>query len=73
MAKQLTSVADVISELGGPDAVSEMTKSLSKRQPYSRVRMWKIRERFPPKTYAVLQRELRKRGKTAPSELWGMS
>jgi len=73
MGNQLKTVGDVIEELGGIQIVEEMTKSLSKKRPYSRVRMWKHRERFPPKTFTVLQRALQKRGKSAPPQLWGMA
>jgi hypothetical protein len=72
MGKQLNTVGEVIEELGGHQVVEEMTAFLSKRRPISRVPMWKNRNRFPPKSYTVLQRALQKRGKTAPALLWGM-
>lgn len=72
MGKQLNTVNEVIEELGGPQVVEELTKFLSKRRPVSRIPMWKIRNRFPPKSYTVLQRELERRGKKAPPQLWGM-
>lgn len=73
MAKQLNTVSEVIEELGGHQAVEEMTKQLSDRRPVSRVLMWKHRKKFPSHTYTILQRELQRRGKSAAPELWGMS
>jgi len=68
MSKQLHTVDEVISELGGFDAVRELTNRASA----SAVPMWKNRKRFPAKTYTVLKSALQQRGVDAPDELWGM-
>lgn len=68
MVKQLSSVEEVISELGGFDAV----RLLTNRQSTSAVPMWKNRKRFPATTYTVLKSALEKRGLSAPNKLWGM-
>ncbi|MEH2501213.1 hypothetical protein V1290_000024 [Bradyrhizobium sp. AZCC 1578] len=68
MVKQLHTVKEVISELGGQDAVKQLTNSKSA----SRVPMWKNRKRFPATTYTVLKSALQERGLSAPDDLWGM-
>lgn len=68
MLKELSSVEEVISELGGFDAVKVLTKSKSP----SVVPMWKNRKRFPAKTYPVLKPALEERGLSAPDKLWGI-
>jgi hypothetical protein len=68
MTKQLHTVEEVISELGGFDAVKELTN----REGASVVPMWKHRRKFPPNTYTVLKSALQERGVSAPDELWGM-
>jgi len=66
--KQLSTIEEVILELGGPKAVAELTD----RQSISAVPMWKIRQKFPATTYARMQAALRARGASAPDDLWGM-
>lgn len=68
MAKELSSVDEVISELGGAEAVRALTKAKGA----SVVPMWKTREQFPAKTYTILKPALEERGLTAPNSLWGM-
>lgn len=68
MAKQLNTVEDVISELGGFDAVKELTN----RNSSSAVPMWKHREKFPPNTFTVMTAALKAKGARAPASLWGM-
>jgi hypothetical protein len=68
MLKQLSTVEEVISELGGFDAVKTLTNSQSP----SVVPTWKYRKQFPPRTYPALQTALKKRGLTAPNKLWGI-
>lgn len=68
MVKQLTTVEEVISELGGFAAV----RALTKRASASAVPMWKSRKRFPTTTYTVMKTALQKRGVSAPDKLWGM-
>ena len=68
MAKELHTVGEVISELGGFAVVQEMTR----REGKFTVQMWKNRNRFPPNTYTILKSALQERGITAPDNLWGM-
>lgn len=68
MTKRLQTVEEVIAELGGPQAVAEMTEKKSA----SAVPMWKNRKRFPAKTFTILQAALHERGLSAPNDLWGM-
>ena len=69
MNKQLNTVEEVISELGGYQAVRELTE---KNSNLSTVMMWKTRQKFPATTYARMQAALRAKGATAPDDLWGM-
>ncbi len=69
MTKQLSTVEEVILELGGPRAVAELTNRTS----ISAVPMWKIRQTFPTNTYAVLKSALKARGAEAPDSLWNMA
>lgn len=68
MAKQLHTVEEVISELGGFDAVRELTN----RRGQWTVPMWKHRKKFPPTTFTVLKAALDAKGASAPVTLWGM-
>lgn len=67
MVKQLTTVEEVISELG-----ADVVKELTKRDSASAVPMWKNRKRFPATTYTILKTALQERGMSAPDALWGM-
>ena len=69
MVKQLNTVEEVISELGGFDAVKELTN----RNSASAVPMWKHRQTFPPTTYVVLKTALHAKGADAPDSLWNMA
>ena len=69
MSKNLHTVAEVVEELGGAQAVKDLTKRASS----SVVPVWKYRGKFPPNTFVVLQSALEARGLRAPSKLWGMS
>ncbi|WP_370191782.1 carph-isopro domain-containing protein [Bradyrhizobium elkanii] len=69
MTKRLSTIEEVISELGGPKAVAELTGRASQ----SAVPMWKSRGRFPATTFKTMQAALLERGADAPSELWSMS
>ena len=64
----LTTAQEVIERLGGIKGVAEMTNSK-----YQRVWNWKSFGRFPARTYILMTNELRRRGYTAPTELWSMS
>jgi hypothetical protein len=68
MIKHLETVDEVIDALGGIKAVSDLMQCKAS----STVPMWKHRQRFPATTFATLQAELRKRGASAPTDLWGM-
>ena len=68
MIKRLQTVEEVITELGGFQAVAEMTG----KESISAVPTWKWRKRFPAKTFTILQAALQQRGLSAPNELWGM-
>jgi hypothetical protein len=69
MVKQLNSIEEVISELGGIEAVRELTR----RPTTSVVPMWKVRKTFPTNTYAVMKAALRVKGADAPDSLWNMA
>ena len=69
MIKQLSTIEDVISELGGPKAVAKLTQ----RGSSSAVPMWKMRRSFPAKTYVVMKSALEAKGLSAPDSLWNMS
>jgi hypothetical protein len=68
MVKQLSTIEEVISELGGPRAVAELTN----RGSVSAVPTWKLRKSFPTNTYAVMKAALEAKGFAAPDHLWGM-
>lgn len=69
MVKKLKTVEEVISELGGFDAVKELTN----RGGRWTVPMWKHREKFPPNTYAIMKSALRAKNADAPASLWNMA
>ena len=70
MVKHLRTVEDVISELGGNNAVRELT---NRGGTPSTVLMWKVRKAFPPNTYAVMKAALHAKGADAPDSLWNMA
>jgi len=66
--RRLTSVTEVIDALGGDEKVAELTHAKPKA-------VWNWHgyfEAFPSDTYAVMERELRRRGYSAPPHLWKM-
>lgn len=65
---ELSTTSEVIDELGGNGPVAELTGSNPKA-----VSMWRTFGRFPWRTQLTLIGALRKRGKKAPSSLWGMT
>jgi hypothetical protein len=69
MVKQLTTIEDVFSELGGVRAVAELTN----RTVNPTVAMWKVRKTFPTNTYAVMKAALRAKGLDAPDSFWNMA
>lgn len=68
MFQELQTVEQVIEKLGGAKAVAELASCTSP----SVVPMWKVRQKFPPKTYTVIKSALHQRGLSAPNKLWGM-
>jgi ABC-type hemin transport system substrate-binding protein len=68
MPKRLTTAGEVIAELGGFAAVNALTK----RKAISASSMWKMRGKFPPNTFSVMQAALEAAGASAPGSLWGM-
>jgi hypothetical protein len=60
--------ADVISSLGGLNAVKALTKAKNTKAVWN----WKKANRFPAKTYLALISALAHRGDTAPNTLWNM-
>lgn len=68
MIKRLTTVEEVIVELGGFQAVNALTG----RESVSASSMWKLRGKFPPNTYAVMKAALEAVGASAPASLWRM-
>lgn len=67
--KQLQTIEDVFSELGGVKAVAELTNRIENPT----VAMWKVRRAFPTNTYAVMKAALRAKGADAPDALWNMA
>jgi hypothetical protein len=63
----ITSAAEVIQELGGEQNLAAMFDVHHKA-----VANWKYFGIFPASTYVTLKNMLKKRGKTAPDELWAM-
>lgn len=66
--RELTTTTEVVKELGGIAAVAELTGSQ-----YKAAANWKSFDRFPAKHFLVMTRELKRRGKSAPPSLWGMT
>jgi hypothetical protein len=66
----LKTAQDVVNALGGLDAVCKMFDA-TKKQAWN----WVGRKggKFPAHTYVVMQRALKRRGKSAPAHLWTMS
>jgi hypothetical protein len=69
MVKQLQTIKEVITELGGPDSVRELTG----REGAFTVPMWKNRKKFPSDTYLVMKAALDAKGVEAPASLWGIT
>jgi hypothetical protein len=66
--RHLKTAKDVIAELGGFEAVTELTNTAGS----STAPTWQWRGKFPPKTFAVMMAALQAKGSTAPVSLWGM-
>ena len=63
----LKSTKEVISALGGIEAVAKLTDSQ-----YSAVGNWSAFDQFPAKTYVILKKALIRKGHAAPDSLWHM-
>lgn len=66
MVRELKSIDEVVTELGGAQAVMELTG----RDGASVVPVWKHRGHFPGYTYPAIQKALRAKGASAPDALW---
>lgn len=66
--RQLHTVEEVISELGGYKAVAKLTG----RPAISTTPNWVLRQCFPTNTYAIMQSALEDKGLSAPGSLWKM-
>lgn len=64
---QATDTKTVISTLGGPQAVADLTG-----RNRDAVYQWVRFTAFPSDTYLVMSRALQERGIAAPPSLWGM-
>ena len=64
----LTSLTEVIDTLGGVAPVAKLTKSSAPA-----VCNWVQFGRFPAKTYVVMTTALRRKRRSAPASLWGMT
>lgn len=65
--RRIETVSDIIEAVGGP---TKFAGELGVR--YSRVSMWKVRNRFPANTRDALQPVLKQKyGIDAPASVWG--
>jgi hypothetical protein len=64
----LSTAAEIIEKLGGISTVGTLTNS-----GYRAVWNWKASNKFPARTFVVIDYELRKQGHIAPTSLWGMA
>jgi hypothetical protein len=67
-AMLLSTAAEIIEKLGGINTVGTLTNS-----GYRAVWNWKASNKFPARTFVVIDYELRKQGHIAPTSLWGMA
>ncbi len=65
MAEQITTTTDVISALGGTQAIQDL---LGVGQ--QAISHWRTQNRFPPHTFVTVQAALMKRGLSADVSLW---
>lgn len=63
----LSTTAEIIEKLGGINTVGALTNA-----GYRAVWNWKATNKFPARTFVVIDYELRKLGFVAPISLWGM-
>jgi hypothetical protein len=63
----LKSTAAVIDALGGNAEAAAVLEVA-----YNSITNWRMFGRFPTNTFVQIQRELEKRGHTAPAHLWSM-
>lgn len=68
MSKQeLDTASDVVDVLGGSTKAAAM---VGRRVQHAT--NWRAAGRFPPNTFLIFQRELKRRGYYAPPSLWGI-
>ena len=67
MIRRLNTANEVIDALGGTLAVARLA-GLSMQA----ISNWRLRERFPPATYLLLNAALRAKQCSAPTKLWDM-
>lgn len=63
----LSTAAEIIERLGGINTVAALTNTS-----YRAAWNWKAANKFPARTFLVIDCELRKQGLMAPASLWGM-
>lgn len=66
--KKLTTAAEIVEVLGGPEAVAKLTNATLEA-------VWNWHgyfEQFPANTYVLMTRALERRGYKAPPHLWKM-
>ena len=69
----LKTVQEVFDTLGGPTEIGKLMSTEEHPVPYRVAQNWNgLYNSFPARTYVKMQRLLRKRGYTAPADLWGM-
>jgi hypothetical protein len=66
-SRSLRSTGAVMQALGGVHGVCELTGS-----PYKATHNWTRAPKFPARYFLVMIAALKRRGLTAPPELWGM-
>ena len=67
MARKVSSVVAIVSELGGARAVAKLA-GVTEPAVYN----WQRRKHLPRRTYLVLTRALERNGCSAPATLWRM-
>jgi len=68
MAKTVSNISDLISELGGPTRAAEVLGATSPQQ----VVNWRLRGKITAELFTAHQDILSRLGLAAPASLWGM-
>lgn len=66
--QELSTAREIMEKLDGADGIARLTGSKPKA-----VLNWKYFNRFPSRTFLVLNEALREKGFRAPASLWGMA